>query len=134
MIVRVATAADLEVLQGLYRRSSAHWPDEADLVAAHPEWLEPTPAQVDAGWVSVVELDGRIVGFSTVTPERELEALFVDPPAMRLGAGSALVEAAGAPLTVTANRNAVPFYRRAGFRDRGPVDTPFGESLRMELA
>lgn len=134
MIVRAATATDLGALQALYRRSAAYWPDEADLVAAHPEWLEPTPTQVEAGWVSVAERDGRIVGFSTVTAERELEALFVDPPAMGLGVGRALVEAAGAPLVVTANRNAVPFYRRVGFRDRGPVDTPFGESLRMDLA
>ena len=120
-------------MQELYRRSAAHWPDTRDLIAEHPEWIEPTPAQIEAGWVSLVEENGRVVGFSTVTPERELEALFVDPDAMGRGVGRALVEAAGAPLMVTANPNAVPFYVRVGFVDLGRMDTLFGEAHRMEL-
>lgn len=120
-------------MQALYRRSAAHWPDNRDLVAEHPEWIEPTPSQVEAGWVTLAEEESRILGFSTVTPERELEALFVDPDSMGRGVGRALVDAAGAPLSLTANLNAVPFYERVGFRDLGPVETLFGEARRMEL-
>ena len=81
----------------------------------------------------MIEDEGRIVGFSTVTPERELEALFVDPDDMARGVGRTLVEAAGSPLTVTANGNAVPFYARVGFVDIGPVETLFGKARRMTL-
>ena len=102
-------------------------------MAEHPEWIEPAPEQVKAGWVVLAEDHGRIVGFSTVTPQRELEALFVDPDAMGRGVGRALVEAAGSPLTLTANGNAVPFYERIGFVDIGPVETLFGEARRMRL-
>lgn len=134
MAPRRATPADLSELQALYRRSSAHWPDTRDLVAEHPEWIEPTPDQVDGGLVTLIEDGGRILGFSTVTADRELEALFVDPPAMGRGVGRALVEYAGPPLHVTANLNAVPFYEAVGFVDAGPVPTLFGEARRMHLA
>ena len=129
----MATAADLAELQALYRRSSSHWPDTRELVAEHPEWIEPTTDQVDRGWVTLVEEGGRILGFSTVTAERELEALFVEPDAMGRGLGRTLVEAAGAPLDVTANLNAVPFYEAVGFVEVGPVETLFGEARRMRL-
>jgi GNAT superfamily N-acetyltransferase len=134
MDLRSATAPDLGELQALYRRSAAHWPDNRQLVIDHPEWTEPTPSQIEAGWVYLAQDGGRIVGFSTVTPERELEALFVDPDAMGRGVGRALVEAAGKPLLVTANVNAVPFYMRVGFIDLGRMDTLFGEARRMQLA
>ena len=134
MAPRRATDADLRELQALYRRSAAHWPNTRELVAEHPEWIEPTVDQVDNGWVTVLEDGERILGFSTVTPDRELEALFVDPDEMRRGAGRALVEAAGRPLTVTANPNAVGFYERVGFVATGSVETLFGEALRMKLA
>ena len=133
MALRSATAGDLRELQALYRRSAAHWAATRELVTEHPEWIEPTPAQVEAGWVTIFESDGRIMGFSTVTPERELEALFVDPETMRRGVGRALIESAGRPLHVTANINAVPFYDSVGFVDVGRIETLFGEARRMLL-
>lgn len=133
MALRRATSDDLVELQALYRRSAGHWPDTRELVAEHPEWIEPTPQQIDERLVSLVEEDGRILGFSTVTTDRELEALFVDPSAMGGGVGRALVEHAGVPLHVTANLNAVPFYEAVGFVGVGSVETLFGEARRMLL-
>ena len=143
--VRRAAPGEVDELQRLYRRSSLWWASDRDLVAAHPEWVGPSPEQVERGWVRVVLDDGRIAGFSTVVPGpgpgAELEALFVEPDRMGRGLGRLLVEdavvtarAAGwRGLRVVANANALGFYERMGFVATGTVALEFGTGQAMLL-
>ena len=72
----------------------------------------------------------------------ELEDLFVHPGWMRRGIATALVNqiaqvlrARGVErLEVTANPDAIGFYRAAGFLDCGSAETHFGPAPRMALA
>jgi GNAT superfamily N-acetyltransferase len=72
----------------------------------------------------------------------ELEDLFVDPGYMRRGIATALVNriteilrTRGVErLEVTANPDALEFYRAVGFIDCGVAETDFGAAPRMVLA
>lgn len=78
----------------------------------------------------VVELDGRVVGFSGTTDGR-LEMLFVDPATHGRGVGTALLDRAlQAQGTIDVdvneqNPDAVSFYIRRGFEQigRSPLDS-----------
>ena len=88
--------------------------------------------QPPAGWSTyVVELDGEVVGFTSVGPSRdergigELYAIYVDPEQWSTGAGRALIEQAEATLqteygevtlwVLEDNPRARQFYERAGW-------------------
>ena len=89
----------------------------------------------------VAERDGVVVGVSAVDPQaRELELLFVDPPAIGTGAGGALLRdaleqarAAGlAELTIESDPDAEPFYVAAGAERIGTrVSSATGRELPL---
>ena len=98
---------------------------------------------IAAGRVLVAVDDAdRVIGMACVLPEGEtadLDALFVDPPAIGSGAGRALFEAAvvlarrqGARrMTILADPNAAAFYERMGARylRHAPSDAIPGRTL-----
>ncbi len=94
-------------------------------------WLcNRTPAgylpEIDRGAIFVVDDDGRIVGFGAAVPGVVI-AVYVDPTAVRRGAGSAIMDHALAiarhghdgPIRIESTLNAARFYERFGFREVG---------------
>jgi len=89
-----------------------------------------------------VDDTNRMIGMASVLPEGEtsdLDALFVDPPAIGSGGGRALFEAAvslarrqgGRRMTILADPNAAAFYERMGARylRNAPSDAIPGRTL-----
>jgi ribosomal protein S18 acetylase RimI-like enzyme len=137
LTIRVAKPEEREELEELQRRASLALPDYREQLLAHPDAIHLPPAQLANGQVLVAELDGQVVGFAAVVGA-ELDGLFVMPELWRRGIGAALVDAAthearqkGLALTVTANPQALGFYRRCGFSEEGVVETRFGPGIRM---
>jgi GNAT superfamily N-acetyltransferase len=143
-MIRLGTPADLAAASAVYRRASlSNDSDRANLLA-HPEYLVLGPEGLAEGRTHVAVSDGAVVGLASwaeVSGIVELEDLFVDPDYMRRGIASALVgrvaQVLGARgverLEVTANPDAMRFYRAAGFVDYGVAETAFGTAPRMVL-
>ena len=141
--IRDAELADMDGLQRVFRRASLSNENDRELLREHPEWLVLSSEAVRDGRLRVaVDGDGATIGFASfhiVDAVAELEDLFVDPPLMRHGVGTALVEDVVAQvrrlrfamLEVTANPHAMAFYRRLGFVEQGTVDTPGYPAVRM---
>ncbi len=140
---RAATEDDVEALRAVYRRSSLSNQGDRAALLGSPETLE---------WIGTGIVDGRtlvasdasgwILGFATVVPVEgglELEDLFVDPDAMRLGVATRLVDDVVAAATaarepwieVTANPHAAAFYASAGFEWVRDDQTQFGPAPRL---
>jgi GNAT superfamily N-acetyltransferase len=143
-MIRLGTSADLVGAASVYRRASLSNAGYRDNLLAHPEYLILRPEGLAEGRTYVAEQDGSIVGFATWAETAgtvELEDLFVDPGYTRRGIASALVNritdvlrARGVQrLEVTANPDALGFYRAAGFIDCGVTETEFGAAPRMML-
>lgn len=144
MVIRLGTPADYPAAAAVYRRASlSNAGDRANLLA-HPEHLVLAPGALVEGRTHVAEEDGSVVGFATWSdagPAVELEDLFVDPGWTRRGIATALVNrvadvlrARGVPcLEVTANPEALGFYRAVGFVEIGRAETEFGPAPRMAL-
>jgi ribosomal protein S18 acetylase RimI-like enzyme len=144
-VIRLGTPADLAAAASVYRRASLSDASYRDNLLAHPEYLILGPEGLAEGRTYVAEEDGSVVGFATWAEAAgtvELEDLFVDPGCMRRGIATALVgriaeelRARGVRrLEVTANPDALGFYRAAGFTDCGVAETDFGAAPRMVLA
>jgi GNAT superfamily N-acetyltransferase len=144
-MIRLGTPADLTAAASVYRRASLSDASYRDNLLAHPEYLILGPEGLAEGRTYVAEEDGSLAGFATwaeVGGTVELEDLFVDPGYMRRGIATALVgriaevlRARGVQrLEVTANPDALGFYRAAGFTDCGVAETDFGAAPRMVLA
>jgi len=128
VIIRPARAGEEAELTELALRSKGHWGhDAAFLERARPE-LTVHPDQLERWIVRVAERHGAVVGFAAVDPEaRELEMLFVDPPAIGTGAGRALLrdalaaarEAGLDSLLIESDPDAEPFYRSQGAEPAG---------------
>jgi len=130
LAIRPPTIDDLAGLSDLCLRSKAVWGyDEKFMEACRGELsfglrdLELTP-------IAVAEHDGRLIGVAqlkVVDDEADLLKLFVEPSVLRSGAGKALLAWAtdvakklGAKrLSIEADPDAAPFYRRMGAYDVG---------------
>jgi GNAT superfamily N-acetyltransferase len=145
VMIRLGTPADLAAASSVYRRASLSDESYRDNLLAHPEYLILGPEGLAEGRTHVAEEDGSLVGFATWAETAdiiELEDLFVDPDYMRRGIATALVgriaqvlRARGVErLEVTANPDALGFYRAVGFTDCGVAETDFGPAPRMVLA
>ncbi len=131
--IRPARPDEADALSALCMRSKAHWGYDAAFMALSRPSLTITPDLIASGRVRVAEdEDGTLLGMSSVAPLPEdgcydLLHLFVEPRAIRTGAGRALFDAAAAmakshgarTLAIFADPNAAEFYRRVGARDAG---------------
>jgi GNAT superfamily N-acetyltransferase len=147
--LRPARPGEAPALTALAMRSKAHWGyDEAFMARVEPAMFV-APEHVAAGWGTVAERGGEVVGFALLRPDLdppELDSLFVDPPAIGTGAGRALLAAAAAQaaaagigeLLIEADPNAEPFYRAQGAVPCGSrISAPTGRALpllRLPLA
>jgi GNAT superfamily N-acetyltransferase len=149
-MIRLGVPADLAAVTGVYRSASLSNARDRDQLLAHPEYLVMGPEGLSDGRTYVAEENGSVIGFATwaepdgaAEPDRtaELEDLFVDPPWMRRGIATALVNrisdvlrAQGTErLELTASPDALGFYRAVGFIDGGVTETAFGSAPRMLL-
>jgi GNAT superfamily N-acetyltransferase len=144
-VIRLGTLADLPAATEVFRSASLSNAGDRDNLLAHPEYLILGPEGLAEGRTYVAEADGSLAGFATwarASGTTELEDLFVHPGWMRRGIATALVRhiaealrARGVErLEVTANPDALGFYRAAGFLDCGVAETRFGTAPRMVLA
>jgi GNAT superfamily N-acetyltransferase len=143
MLTRKAKSGEGESLTALCVRSKAHWGYDAAFMEMSAAALTVSEADIALGRVLVaVDGDGRAIGMACVLPEGEtadLDALFVDPPAIGSGAGRllfgasiGLARALGARrLTILADPNAARFYERMGARylRNAPSDAIPGRTL-----
>jgi GNAT superfamily N-acetyltransferase len=152
--IRAARPEEADELGALAFRSKAYWGYDAAFMEACREELKVPADQVVARRAYVAVSRGsdadpaagewrqRILGFGTVEgepPAGELGMLFVDPPAIGRGVGSALIShlkavASGLGfhrLTIAADPNAEPFYLAKGAVRIGGV--PSGSILGRTL-
>jgi GNAT superfamily N-acetyltransferase len=141
--VRSAKPGEGQSLTALCVRSKAHWGYDSAFMKLSAPALVVNEDDIAAGCVLVAADDaGRVIGMACVLPEgdtADLDALFIDPPAIGSGAGRALFEAAvimarhqGARrMTILADPNAAAFYERMGARylRNAPSDAIPGRTL-----
>ena len=141
--VRPAKPGESQDLTALCVRSKAHWGYDAAFMKLSAAALMVNEDDIAAGRVLVAADDAdRVIGMACVLPEgvtADLDALFVDPPAIGSGAGRALFEAAvimarrqGARrMAILADPNAAAFYERMGARylRHAPSDAIPGRTL-----
>jgi len=143
-MIRLGAAADHVAAAGVFRRASLSNAGDRDRLHAHPEYLILGGQGLAEGRTYVAEEEGVVVGFATWAETArvvELDELFVDPAHARRGIAAALVRritevlrAQGVrSLEVTANRDALGFYRAVGFTDCGVTETDFGTAPRLVL-
>jgi N-acetylglutamate synthase-like GNAT family acetyltransferase len=134
--VRDAEPADIDDLQGVFRRASLSNENDGGLLREHPEWLILSNRGVLEERTRVaVDEAGTVMGFATHMVSEgvaKLEDLFVDPQRMREGIGVSLVrdicsrlhQLGFDELEVTANPHAMAFYEHLGFVAYQVIDTP----------
>jgi GNAT superfamily N-acetyltransferase len=144
-MIRTGTLADLPAARDVFRRASLANEGNRDNLLAHPEYLILGPDGLAEDRTYVAEEGGSVVGFATWVETDgtiELEDLFVEPDWMRQGIATALVHriadvlrARGVErMEVTANPDALEFYRSVGFVECGVAETELGPAPRMVLA
>lgn len=131
-ILRPARPEDASALSELCMISKAYWGyDDAFMQACRAE-LTLTQSDFKHSKIQIAECDGKLAGMAQLEVNGDaaaLEKLFVHPEAMGLGAGRALFQwatnearAQGASfMTIEADPDAVPFYKRMGAKDDGQV-------------
>jgi GNAT superfamily N-acetyltransferase len=143
MLVRNAKLEEASSLTALCVRSKAHWGYDAAFMKLSAAALNVSEDDIAAGRVLVAADDaGLVIGMACVLPESDtadLDALFIDPPAIGSGAGRALFEAAVAlarrrgarRMTILADPNAAAFYERMGahYLRHAPSDAIPGRTL-----
>ena len=143
MQVRSAKPGESPNLTALCVRSKAHWGYDAAFMKLSAVTLAVGEDDIAAGRVLVAADDAdRVIGMTCVLSDGDtanLDALFIDPPAIGSGAGRALFEAAvvlarrqGARrMTILADPNAAAFYERMGARylRNAPSDAIPGRTL-----
>jgi len=145
--IRPARAGEGESLGALCVRSKRHWGYDAAFMQMSAASLAVSEEDIAGGRVLVAQdAAGRAIGMACVVPvagsegaTADLDALFVDPPAIGSGAGRALFAAAVAlargrgarRLTILADPHAASFYERMGatFLRNAPSDAIPGRLL-----
>jgi GNAT superfamily N-acetyltransferase len=143
MLVRNAKLGEAASLTALCVRSKTHWGYDAAFMKLSAAALKVSEDDIAAGCVLVAVDDAdRMIGMACVLTEgdtADLDALFIDPPAIGSGAGRALFVAAVAlarrqgarRMTILADPNAAAFYERMGARylRHAPSDAIPGRTL-----
>jgi GNAT superfamily N-acetyltransferase len=141
--VRSAKPGESRILTALCVRSKAHWGYDSAFMKLSAAALSVNEDDIAAGRVLVAVDDAdRVIGMACVLQDgdtADLDALFIDPPAIGSGAGRALFAAAtvlarqqGARrMTILADPNAAAFYERMGARylRNAPSDAIPGRTL-----
>jgi GNAT superfamily N-acetyltransferase len=131
--IRAARTDEAAALTGLSLRSKAYWGYEPEFLRACADELRIDPALLDdARQVWRVAVDGtRVAGVYGLAPKDadtvELEALFVEPDAIRAGVGASLVEDALCEarargyerVVIQGDPNAAGFYIAVGAKQIG---------------
>jgi len=130
LIIRAPTIDELSSLSDLCFRSKSVWGYDEKFMEACRGELSFGPSELETTAIALAEINGEPVGVAqviVVDGEADLLKLFVEPKALRSGTGKALfvwaIEAAkklGATrMTIDADPEAAPFYRRMGACDIG---------------
>jgi GNAT superfamily N-acetyltransferase len=141
--VRSAKPDEAASLTALCVRSKVHWGYDAAFMKLSAAALTVSEGDIASGRVLVAVDDvGGVIGMACVLPEgdtADLDALFIDPPAIGSGAGRMLFHAAVAlarrqgarRMTILADPNAAAFYERMGARylRHAPSDAIPGRTL-----
>ena len=145
LVLRAAKADECEALGALALRSKAVWGYSAAFMEACRDELQVEPDAVSD--TTVCTRDGRVVGFYTLVnlseTRAELEALFIEPDALRQGVGSALLDHARdearsrgvTEVEIQGDPNADAFYRKHGAEQVGtrPSGSIEGRALPLYL-
>ena len=142
LTIRPATIDELSGLSDLCFRSKAVWGYDDEFMEACRGELSFKPHDLKLTRIAVAERDGRpiaVAQLKVVDDEADLLKLFVEPNALRSGTGRALLAWAtdvarnlGARrLTIEADPDAAPFYRKMGAYDVGQA--PSGSVLGRML-
>ena len=142
LTIRPPTVDELSGLSDLCFRSKAIWGYDEEFMKACRGELSLEPRDLELTSIAVAEHGGKPIGVAqlkVVDDEADLLKLFVDPNALRSGTGKALLAWAtdvarklGATrLTIEADPDAAPFYRRMGAYDVGQA--PSGSVTRRML-
>lgn len=128
LLLRAALPGEAGILTDLCLRSKAVWGYDAAFMAACR--AEITAQDFARSRIQVAVQDGRIIAMAQLAQHgriADIDKLFVDPAALRTGAGRQLfawcvetARAAGAvAVTVVADPDAAGFYRRMGMMEDG---------------
>jgi GNAT superfamily N-acetyltransferase len=128
--IRAPTLDELSGLSDLCFRSKAVWGYDEKFMEACRGELSFEPRDLELTSIAVAELNGKSIGVAqvkVVDGEADLLKLFVEPCALRSGTGKVLfvwatevAKKRGATrLTIDADPDAAPFYRRMGAYDAG---------------
>ena len=135
LTIRAPTFNELSGLSDLCFRSKAVWGYDEKFMEACRGELSFEPRDLELTPIAVAELNGKPIGVAqvkVVDGEADLLKLFVEPSALRSGTGKALLvwatdvakKLGATRLTIDADPDAAPFYRRMGAYDVGQA--PFG--------
>jgi GNAT superfamily N-acetyltransferase len=130
LTIRPPTIDELSGLSDLCFRSKAVWGYDGEFMEACRGELSFGPRDLELTRIAVAEHDGRPIGVAqlrVVDDEADLLKLFVEPSALRNGTGKALLawvidvakKLGAMRLTIEADPDAAPFYRRMGAYDVG---------------
>jgi GNAT superfamily N-acetyltransferase len=130
LTIRAPTIAELSSLSDLCFRSKAVWGYDREFMEACGRELSFEPRDLTLTPVAVAERNGKPIGVAQVKVfggEADLVKLFVEPGALRSGVGKALLvwatdvakKLGATQLTIDADPDAAPFYRRMGAYDVG---------------
>jgi len=130
LTIRAPTIDELSSLSDLCFRSKSVWGYDEKFMAACRAELSFAPSDLETTTIAIAEISGESVGVAqlrVVDGEADLLKLFVEPKALRSGTGKALLvwatevaQKLGATrMTIDADPEAAPFYRRMGAYDVG---------------
>ena len=130
LTIRAPTIDELSDLSDLCFRSKAVWGYDVEFMDACRAELSFEPRDLELTPLAVAEHDGKPIGVAqvkVVDDEADLLKLFVEPSALRSGAGKTLLAWAidvakkldATRLIIEADPDAAPLYRRMGAYDVG---------------